>query len=485
MALSAMPGMRASLIASYIKLVKSVPWQIQDALAPDLAHVRIPPAPPAVPAGVWTGFGLASADHPIAAGRHPRILFEIDDNDPASRGWSVGMKGGGAADFESDPRYRFPEAPSGTRFPFARTLKNGHALPSTASHRIWGGMQADEAALEFTHALALHDLSLRAEPGVSAATAIPLDVVTLEQVPVQRGASTEFVDMAAYASDILGYPGLRLAELRAVTRSGLRIAQATNALLEGREPNQASQMVALIAEIYRAWGQPFQPPERRPKFDEASESETQAARLAFLREIYLLNQAAADRIVVAAERQTLRTIALAHGAGGHLGGMQAGMVERDNEILFLDPPIGAASGGATAPRNMTVSGEILDLDGSVYFPWIGRSDMDDFHRLFNAQELQSLQAADLDYWELSMYWLRQAMSGRELRPGQTLVDFPFGDPEEMGLRIIPSSFDLQAEQAFALLTRDRDERGFRSDDRAAWYWRWYAAGREARKQLGD
>jgi len=116
----------------------------------------------------------------------------------------------------------------------------------------------------------------------------------------------------------------------------------------------------VLREIHVSNGVPFQPLEGR-----GSSLHTLEGRMACLRESHALNGESGSALLGSAGAAAGRTLGALHGAGGHGLGRRLKLKDKDGEFV-RDPwgmvaRAGAPGGGPTAPRNVTVAGEFMDL----------------------------------------------------------------------------------------------------------------------------
>jgi hypothetical protein len=471
LALSQIAGMTPDLIRAFFDTLRFVPpYLFTSVLDPATTLISRSAAGQAadVESLEEAGPGMTRAHrvHDPIAQRHPRL--NLEPAAAAAEGRSVGYKGGGAqvnaaAGYET--KYTLQVPASGERLPIYRALDLRGEPPKTGSHRFWGGQSRDDAEIEFRNHLALHQLMLAVDGGPAAA-AIPYDVGIPKSLPVWSAAGSRQVDQKAYRDEFLGGVTEEFAVFRAVTRASVRISNGVLALA-----SEAVGIPRFLKAVYEAWGETLLLPERGD-----------GDAMAYLRHVHLDNRAAAERIIAAIEAKTLRTIAAVHGAGGHLGGKSIELLaEGGMDYRIVDPPIGAPQGGAPDMRNMTVTGEMLDLDRSVYLPWAPRPDFGGDMRRDHETALAEMQKSDLLYWEASMYWMRNMLRGRTLKEGHDLLQYPFGNPQDGGIYTVSPGYDLEAENALRLVRTLKAEQPFFEDAHNALYADYVARGRAFRE----
>lgn len=451
--LAAIPGMTAEFLQTYSDLLRSLPESLHGLLNPvwtwisrgsdnpdETPKPEIVAGPPGPVEAVGTHF--------TGQDRHPHLI---------ASGAAIGIKGGGARRDQPDgyEDYSLSGAMPGRRLPVYLTLEKGKPA-RTLSHRYWGGLTRQEGEITFLNLLALHALMRTVDDGRPAAANIPYDIGVLEELPFWSHAQTARVPARQYRKRYLEGAPVELATLRTIGPTDMRISYAVAALLDQDYPADQwqSRIQKTILGIYRAFGEePSFPNEPLLAGGEGGPSVAQV--LGYLKRIYEQNQEKVERMLVNLEEKSLKTLAAVQGAGGHLGGIMLSfdVIEDENSlgIRMFNHPIGAPNGGAPAMRNMSVTGELHDLDANVYFPWLNRPDLTSDRRLLEEASLKEIQRKDLLYWETSIYWMRNILRGRDIPAEGTLIEYPFGDPQKSGLMVIPMEFDHQSEQSQRLL----------------------------------
>jgi hypothetical protein len=442
--LAELPGMSPDLIHAYAQTLNFLPpFLFETLLRPDMTLIsRAIVGDETHGRDASSGSLVVRPVHQDTAERHPRVEARPLEGD-ANEKRSVGFKGGGArADVPFGyENYELAKPSDGTKLPVYRVVDRTTGLPpSTGSHSFWGGQSRADAEIEFMNHVALHRLMLAVDGGPAAA-AIPYDIGEADVLPVWTTLGTVFLTPVEYAARYLNGEQAGLAIFRAVTRSSIRIVLAAESLSSWR------QIDRFLEEVYAVWGEKLDHVAEKPDPSASAESE-----MAYLLRVYERNKDAAERIIRKIEEKTLRTLGAVHGAGGHLGGSAHDFYESDDGgFIFPEKPIGAPTGGAPEMRNMTVAGEFMDLDRSIFLPWFRRPDLGADWTAPHRALLPDMQRDDLIYWGSSMYWMRQLLRGRRLKPGHELRQYPLGNPQTSGLISVPLTYDLDGERALELV----------------------------------
>ena len=355
-------------------------------------------------------------------------------------------------------------------------------LTPFSGQRYWGGLTLVDAMTEYENLLGLHALALQAE-GRIASAAIPFALHEIDALPVFEGSERNISilfgpkgyfdrvirpDLAKVneVSEALNRADYRLAILEMGSHSPLRIMSlgelptlkigSIARLIQhayrsavgveiplwrltglfGVLKHEGLGMIKLVDQVFKSLA--------------ANQMESLKA-LMILKAMEHLYQENALEVRAALSRiaeKSLGTIGLVHGAGGHLGGARQkaehfrtfdyrdteGELDRQEYRVSYQQQLGAHNGGAVSPRNMSVTGELFDLDTDCYLPWVsGR-------HWGHEERLHQMQLADLAYWEASMVALRFFFTGgSDLSPKtkhylmQKLAkgELPFYDPQEI------------------------------------------------------
>jgi hypothetical protein len=160
--------------------------------------------------------------------------------------------------------------------------------------------------------------------------------------------------------------------------------------------------------IYANYGEKITLPAEGPKLAAVEKTRNADAEgknpavLAYLREIYLLNQEAADRILRRFTHAFYRDIGALHGAGGYFGGYQpprtsAGALDR----------FGAPYGGSVECRNADFLGCKHDLDARTHLPFLRRDAPTP-----DEDTVREMQLKDLYLAEITLGKFNTLMTGR-------------------------------------------------------------------------
>ena len=343
----------------------------------------------------------------VGSDRHPTLTITSDPE------WSLSLKGAGRRTLEDKPQIRRQI------FSIQKTR--------TESHRVQGGLTETHALQEFWNHLAVLDLgrSIGIEPSI----ALPVDVGWMRQLPKIVRNGVQFKSMEEYFRTELTAAPERIVQFRTMVKSINRVS-VVPLLLRAESPTMfVREARAMLEATYRAYGKTLVLDHPRGPLLQDRGWPNHAEAFGFLNSIYRLNQTSADQILREFAQKTLQTIGMIHGAGGHLGGTEDSIFDGpDGSVVATHRSLGAPSGGATQFRNMTLAGEIRDLDSNVYIPGsLDESWLSDMQVL--KYNLSWFQGQDLRHWQETWYWICALMKGKEsVPPG---VQFPFlifGDP---------------------------------------------------------
>lgn len=396
--------------------------------------------------------------HNDSLGRHPMIRL------PGPSYW-LGVKGGGLANLRVNSggsgvyTVVTPNVES-ERLP-VYLLQEGEKATRVTSHRYWGGMEFNEGQRTFENMVGLRAYLAANDPGLAGVVPIPVRLMDIAELPVWRNGQLTLLPIKDYQDQYLQGRRPRLVTLQAIHRSPFRLDQTVKDLLFPDGPRTLDSIKELLQErfslLYEAFGYSMVVPEGwnnteapQPLVDEA----ITRASLKLIRELAAANPHASQSIATLIEERLLKTLAWVHGSGGHLGGTSLSLVDSgveggDFSVTFLDPPVGAPGGGSMDIRNLSLAGEINDLDANIHLPWLTPSfEYTEAEKTFL---LKSLQKEDLVLWQNAVYWYRHLLLGRELRPRQALVLYPFGKPGET-VRVVPIQFDQGEERERWVLT---------------------------------
>ncbi len=385
-----------------------------------------------------------NAVHAEARERHPSIRLTLRDESGApTRVVCIGVKGGGMRDYFGP---RIVKAP-GLILPFS--------INRDDKERSWGAACVGGANLEFLNTLLLHMYSHEIT-GQFASCPIPLDSGVIEKVPVwgANGKLKKYLGEREYRELYLhGEDKSPLGAYRSIVKSDIRVSQLIRLLFnsnpEGEGKNAEEALTARMQEglrvLYFVNGHGIKFPDStvrsyRPGLISWKE------RCRFLKEVYESNRGAADKILEKIELDSLRTIAVLHGVGGHFGG---------DDAISTARGVGASNGNGPAIRNTTICGELTDHESS-FTPGLGKFDYKVYSE-FHALRWEFLRS-DLRHWESTMFWLRLILRGN---PPSEIVPpngYPFGKPGNFsktihgcapdGFRLLVSKNDFGDEPRF-------------------------------------
>ena len=295
---------------------------------------------------------------------------------------------------------------------------------------VWGGLTESEGIAEFRRHLRLLALGRRA--GVTPSIAIPIDVGWPEQWPRvdgdERSVERTLVGFDHYLESELAHAPERLVQARFWARASGRVSSVAHALSARAH---VELLDGLLRETYAAFDETLITPDEPVNPPATTGRADHATALGHLARVAAVNGAGPQRILREWTERTLRTIGLLHGAGGHFGGTHTFLVPTGARRA-----LGAPRGGATAKRNITLAGELRDLDHHVHLPGdlahVGPEVVDD------------LQREDLRVWMEAHYWMSVLVFGRAAAPAD--VDLPFdilGDPNSGSLPVYRATGDAR------------------------------------------
>lgn len=347
--------------------------------------------------------------HWPGADRHPLIFSTTDQ--------VLSFKGGGRRTLDEKPLLK--------RQVFATQETD------TASHQVWGGLLESHGRSEFLNHLWL--LYLAKKAGFHASIGIPIDVGWMDQVPRLTANGYDLVPMATYTQKNLKRASERLVQFRSFTQSPYRVFALTQ-ILHSDSVTEALRPV--LEQLYASYGEKLEWLEPTEPWVVNSKPD-HAAIYTFLNRIYLHNQAAADRILKKFSQRTLETIGFVHGLGGHLGGTGKQIFDGENDaILMTTDVLGAPSGGAPQMRNVTLAGELRDLDGGVFLPGAPLSQWQT-HQEILKYNLLDFQKQDMRHWQETWYQFSSFVRGKTgVPPGTEFPQFTWGEPKHSSVIIL-------------------------------------------------
>ena len=294
----------------------------------------------------------------------------------------------------------------------------------TASHRVWGGLLEKSGRYEFLNHLWLWDLGQRA--GLNPSIAIPIDVGWMEQAPIrpqgEKANRTELTSMKEIVNGDLAKAPDRIVQFRTFSKSPYRVLALQQVIHDSHAFTELAK--PLLEALYAAYD------EKLKWIGDPPLTNDYAARYRFLHAVYLANKPAADRIANEFDRRTLETIGFLHGLGGHFGGISTQVFESPNgEIFTIERPIGAPSGGSTQLRNVSLAGELRDLDENVFIPGLKKSEWSQYADILE-NSLREFQRQDLKQWQETHAQFKGFLFGKTGVPrGTEFPVYTFGDPK--------------------------------------------------------
>jgi hypothetical protein len=424
---------------------------------------------PALVEEEWWSTGGAAFVHPDRHDRSPAIILRHPGGGDV---WYLNLKGAGIrrsdrSFVQRDGRYLAYQRTLQPNLTKPVDILVDRPGDEPLSHALIGGARLWAAIMEVRHALGWHRLLYKTD-GRRADTCVPVRVTRYLELPSPDGRKVPTWDYftnprwmsGAQLEQLLSdTPGCGRAkrqfrrlleenvaelerdrELRKtvgrayllrmqpviyehLSRGKLRVGhlwrlfndddQIRQTLAELKSDFEAPEVAALLRrfmiEVYTCNGYELTVPNILPhKLSETS------GRFAFLKALYENNRVQADSMMRGVGGAAGRTLGALHGGGGHCWGWRVKQRDQTGKPLLdrtgLARRVGAPSGGATAPRNMTVCGEWLDLS-HLYNPAA-----DPVYRLFRLlspvikrwvpwicpRQVAVLQLCDLQLAELSV-----------------------------------------------------------------------------------
>ncbi len=341
----------------------------------------------------------------VGADRHPGIFPQGAENQV------MAFKGGGRRTLDDEGL---------ARQVFATKKSN------TESHRVWGGLLESHGQSEFLNHLWLFKLAKKS--GFIPSIGVPIDLGWMDQVPRRSGNQLRIEPMNSFLAKDLADSPERIVQLRTFVQSPYRVLVTPQIL---NSVDFSASIHQIMKSLYSTYGENLRWIDPPGNLVTHAGNLDQPAAYTFLAEIYSLNSESAERILKEFAKRTLITIGFVHGLKGHLGGTAANFFEGDNEeeLLMRPQALGAPSGGATQLRNVTLAGELRDLDGTVHIPGAPRSIWTKEVDLLR-KNLEQFQREDLRHWQETWYQMKALVRGKSGVPSGT--EFPmlvFGDPD--------------------------------------------------------
>lgn len=334
--------------------------------------------------------------------RHPSLRFSM----PNGERWNslvVGIKGGGLRSLNDD----LIAPPQGEwRFPaYVRRQQSSRDIV-LSTHELWGGMQLHEAVGEFTTTLSFQAFLRRHRPEGKLPMATPIDVGVLHHVPLWNEDEVRWVSPIEFLRDHAQYTSDRrraLATFRSLGITEVRMLQLVDRVFLHERPQNATrlvlqeQIVSALRYLYAIHGESLVVP--KAQLSKPGEAISPREVLRFLHAVYTSNKAAASRIRAQVAEPLVWAHGLMHRNGGDLGGLH---IKKGNHEF------GAFGGGPAALRNLSIAGEMRDIDTQIRVPNMPTSGVDS-NGMYQMQGVR--KQGDLVMLADSLYWLDKILFG--------------------------------------------------------------------------
>lgn len=258
--------------------------------------------------------------------------------------------------------------------------------------------------------------------------ATPIDVAALHHVPIWAGESVRWVSPIEFIRDSVKYsyePERALAILRSIGVTEVRMLQLVDRVFLHERPKGATravlqdQILSSLRYLYAIHGESLVNPDA--ELGRPGEAISPREVLKFLHDIHVANRSAAVRIRAQVAEPLLWAHGLMHRHGGDLGGLH---------IKKGDLEFGAFGGGPAALRNLTIAGEMRDIDTQIRVP--GVESLGSNIGMYQMAKVR--RQGDLIILADSLYWLDKVLFGERRRDAAVPRAIAFFNPINSAVR---------------------------------------------------
>jgi hypothetical protein len=399
------------------------------------------------------------------------------------------FKGGGAYSLEGDVVEvpPFVQAKKAWLPFYCRIPDYDDGVLLLASLNYWGGDFVIHAENELANLMGVHQLADHIEPELSRVLPTPLDACVYEEIPYwTEDGQCRYLPWDDYVYDILGFKEepftLRPGVLRVAAKCDVRLRQLVAQVFctEFTEPVKHSTIQNSIDNalrfFYKTNGEEFILPEQELITKNGVITVAEIAQ-------YLIacgekNYSAANRIFNRLNSDLIKITAAMHGAGSHLGGS-----------MMKDGKSGARGAGSLSLRNISLAGELFDMDMGLHLPWLKIPAQSETAAVFN-YELIRMRQRDLLMLNECLYWYKVMLFGEQVTHGTTLQKHDFDDLSSLfrfgddGKDLISRLFVLDDEEKLLGPERPTSNLDFLSTTRdKELYLEYFDKGAQARGKL--